>query len=698
MNKFLDTDPGHGLEILQYQETQGVQVGAYKTVYAFECIRALVWVYKKFDELWKKNYSENRTLSRTFSPYYEACVRSTNALALVCGIPESERPIHPELEKFSTINRNTSEFTAIRQTWDISVCLLGAMKFRSLQRGIVLPDCNILHTQHYRDSVNLAIRKNMQPPSQMFICNRTISSLCGEAVAPFVRPYELIRWLAYDRAPKLSDSTPLFNHASCTADVCRRDNENMSKAQEYHRVNCPYKAGGGAAIAPPSSIDLFNKILANGDMPAVNIDKSSARQPWWRKVDGDTMTISHVWRDGIFGERESGLCSCNHKFFSLLAKSEGCKSFWIDSATIPKSNQEQRSEMIKLINKTFNDAKYSVCYDRRLSTTLYPEDKPDREDAEYYTWLLLMLLVSFWHRRAWTVLEGNKSRNLAILRETNTDLELVRLTDAFDSIAESSIPLAKLSAISELLVYNSNRRRISPEKAGLILSSRTASRRDDSELIWAMLARPFAMRDPKSIPSDDPFFTAEREEQVNKRKGSTGRRKIDSSFISSDAQRTNNATGLCWIPSSTTVSKWSRAALGGTHSYLRRSSPELEGLWLVKLGTKELFDMIDWNTSINSNTILNAARSRISEDNSVFVPGDYDFMLVCPIFDSERKQKKFTIRTKNPILLTRSKNPIADGIGWHWEGMVNLRNTSKVLAYTHKNKSHIRIGCVEGSV
>lgn len=568
---------------------------------------------------------------------YTVLIRALNALALV--LDEYIRPddIFPRL--FVLI---------LQKVWDIGIELAGSIRTRARLIGrnhVGLMELNVIHAQHYRGYVEQALRENTDGR----ICNRALYVITKPELPPFVRPLELLERL---KSLKLD----VF-HKDCTIKRCERDFDGLdTPEQSYHAPGCPRDCV--RRIPPPESIASFNFILVDrAQMPAVSIYPEGP-EGWWVPTTRNTLAVSHVWRDGMGGTRDSGLNQCLHDYFTKLAIDKNLDSYWVDSATIPEDS-DQRRLMIQRINSTFATASLTLCQDARLANAITLGDDGTA---------LLAIVVSFWHRRAWTLLEGHKSNDISFFRVPSI-LEPFNVRKAVQNVILNCVdsPLWLLSTIAELEVYMVDS--MTPESSGILLSSRRASRESDSELIWRLLAQPFTTTESSTSMNKTPFdFT----------------NKVDVAFISSNAQRSGEP-GLCWMPGSTRANIWVSSAIGGIKAdIVRVTETHLQGNWFAKNGEEEHIGMVDWVSPIAGEELAAKLKTKLET-------GAYDFKILCPILAIGRKR----VKSKKVLIVSRvgfsEKAQLLDlvEIVWHWECIVEL---SMEIEFMEDDIQSLKIG------
>ena len=199
----------------------------------------------------------------------------------------------------------------------------------------------------------------------------------------------------------------------------------------------------------------------------------------------DTLAISHVWSHGQGSRPEKGIHHCLHQRYSLLAKSLGCTSYWIDSTCIP-DDESLRNEAIRGINGVFTGSKVTLVCDKDLMEI----DFQDTQEIESWERVMATLLVCDWNIRAWTLLESIKgSRNLHLLTKHNRAQRF--MTGLMLLYEYGSIDLVVLLSAAEHLIPSTSstmERSIPFEEVGHTLSHRHASREGDDIIIWSLLS------------------------------------------------------------------------------------------------------------------------------------------------------------------------------------------------------------------
>lgn len=568
---------------------------------------------------------------------YTVLIRALNALAL--AIDKYIRPddIFPRLLVL-----------ILQKVWDVGIELAGTIRTRARLIGrnqVGLMELNVIHAQHYREYVEQALKHNTDGR----ICNRALYVITRPELPPFVRPLELLE--------RLKNLELDVFHKGCTIKRCERDHDAVGVSdQSYHAPGCPKDCA--LRIPPPESIASFESILIDrAHMPAVSIYPEKP-EGWWVPTSRRTLAVSHVWRDGMGGTRDSGLNQCLHDYFTKLAIARNLDSYWVDSATIPTDNFQRRL-MIQRINSTFATASFTLCQDARLAnaTTLGDDGTA-----------LLAIVVSFWHRRAWTLLEGHKANDMSFFRAPSI-LEPFNVRKAVENVILkcNDSPLWLLSTIAELEAYMVDG--MTPESSGILLSSRVASRASDSELIWRLLAQPFTTSETSTSMNTTAFDFAD---------------KADVAFISSNAPRSGEP-GLCWMPGGTAADTWVSSAIGGIKAdIVRVSETHLESNWFAKEGRKEDIDMIDWLSPITPRELTEKLKAKLKT-------GAYDFKMLCPILANggERvKLKKVLIVSRVGLSEEAQRLDLVE-IVWHWECIVEL---STEVEFTEGDIKPLKIG------
>ncbi|KAI1204978.1 uncharacterized protein F4807DRAFT_444589 [Annulohypoxylon truncatum] len=642
----------HG--ILDHRPVQN-DVGDFDEIYSSGCILAIAHFYNKLADLKFKQADICET--------YEKCVRAVNSLTYLLQTPLDKTSRLPGPVKLSR-----GERWKLDRVWDISVCLLGAIKARcGFQRGFRVGDIPIVHDVHYRRAAKLALdRNNLHGRGR--ICQKALRLLTREDIEPFIQPYHLIEELGF--SADIDDQNVTLDHRNCTEDSCEYDTDVKHKPpKEYHVLGCKECE---KRKPPADSKDNFESIAMNG-MPAVNVSRGCGpEEMWWVKADHRTLVVSHVWRDGIWGTRDDGIRTCAHNLLSKIARDNNCDSYWIDCATIPEE-PDTRKNMIMRINKTFRDAGLVLCWDKK-SATLGPEYAP----------MLLSLVVSAWHRRAWTLLEGNRGQlsRINFLRWTGkeeTPYELFNLETALRSVFdnESNVPLWIRSTFVELLPYSGAA--LPMDAAGLLLSGRHASRTEDSQAIWGLL-RPVEGNDKTDdFQYDDPYIYA--------------KDGVDVAFISSNAERfRRNEATQSWRPGKTAVNVWARTAYGGIKATItgeKNGRRDLEGTWWAKEGEKWK-QSVDWTKYKDVERIKRIEREEFE-----------GFALICPILmgdplsvpDGKHSsapvsgffRTNLVMECDRAIIITKRRG---DEV-WQWQGLVDMKKGKPLLFNTSETNEFV---------
>ncbi|KAL4891365.1 hypothetical protein BDV59DRAFT_68106 [Aspergillus ambiguus] len=631
-------------------------------IHSFGCVLAIAHLYDKV--------ADDEVLEADIIKAYAKCVRAVNALTYLLQVPHdraSRLPAPARLDR--------GERWKLDRTWDICVCLLGATKARcGFVRKFHVGDLPIVQNIHYRRATEKALDWNWQE-GKGHICRKALTLLTRQEIAPFIQPCHLIKKLQYNQ-----DIPHHFNHKNCTESKCdfdwKREPGDDERGNRYHVPGCHRDCG--LSTPPQASMPDFTRIALEG-MPAVKFDRSRNNvASGWVKADNNTLVVSHVWRDGVWGTRDQGLNGCVHNLLANIAIERGCNSYWIDCATIPNEERVRRS-MIERINWTFLNAGSVLCWDNTFA-------KLDSNDPGR---LLLSLIVSPWHRRAWTLLEGNRAQldHMNFLRWSQGgalgSYELFPLGAKVKSaLGDSTVPLWIRSALVELLPYSGAT--MSMDAAGYLLSGRHATRVGDAETIWGLLRPVESMNRVGDLRFDNPYLYSNDE--------------VDVAFISSNAKRFKPDHGTpCWRPGMTNASVWVRTAYGGIKARIQRKQERqlLVGNWWVKQG-EDLEEHINWDTPVDAveKELLSRLRSDIGSDK---------IALICPILmgDPKARIKERKAHSEDPvkgffrtnmcmecsraILITQHTQTDP----WQWQTIVKLNQS---LIFTTSEQKELVIG------
>ncbi|KAI1646007.1 uncharacterized protein F4817DRAFT_154791 [Daldinia loculata] len=618
---------------------KGVQ--NFEEIYSFNCVLSIAHFYNVLPRL------KDEEISNT----YENCVRAINSLTYFLRTPWDKTSRLPGPVKLSK-----SERFKLDRVWDICVCLLGAIKARSgFQRRIRVGDIPIAHDIHYRRAAKFALDWTNRKGKGR-ICQKALKFLIREEIEPFVQPIRLIDALKYTE--DIQDPNNRFSHQACIEDKCQFDTAPMY--EEYHIPGCSRSCG--KSKPPPNSEGDFIAI-SNRGMPAVSI---SNPKKWWVEAGDKTLVVSHVWRDGIWGTRDRGINKCVHDHLVKIAGENDCTSYWIDCATIPE-DPTIRKKMIMRINQTFMQAHLVLCWDRGLATL----------DSDIET-TLLSLIVSPWHRRAWTLLEANRGRQnkITFLQWTSEDgsYELFHLSRVLDDVFDQPhIPLWIRSTLVELLPYSDTP--LPVDAAGLLLSGRHASRPGDSESIWGLLRPIEAIDRADQFDYDDPYMYA---------------KKVDVAFISSNATRFKPYDGPgSWRPGKTNASSWVRTAYGGIKGEVITFNKDKKILvckWWAKTQI-ENWKSINWESA--GPEVKRLQHEKVDH-----------FALICPILKGDPIEvprgewasppvkgffrTSIAMECNRAILITQGTGQ-KDDI-WHWEGLVEMKEGHSLIFKPGENE------------
>ncbi|OTA66078.1 hypothetical protein K449DRAFT_463118 [Hypoxylon sp. EC38] len=622
------------------------EVQNFDEIYSFNCVLSIAHFYNVLPRL------KDEEISNT----YRYCVRAINSLAYFLHTPWDRTSRLPGPVKLSRPER-----FKLDRVWDICVCSLGAIKARSgFQRHIRLGDITIAHDIHYQRARSNALDNNDRYGKGR-ICQKALKFLIREEIEPFVQPIHLINALQYTQA--IQDSSNHFNHQDCDENNCRFDTAPTN--EEYHIPGCSESCG--KSKPPPNGEDDF-RLICNRGMPAVSVSNPNK---WWVEADDKTLVVSHVWRDGIWGTRERGINKCVHNHLVTIARENDCTSYWIDCAIIPK-DPTIREKMIMRINHTFKHAHLVLCWDKGLATV----------DSDIKT-TLLSLIVSPWHRRAWTLLEANRGQQnkIAFLKWTGEDgsYELFHLSKVLDDVFDGPhIPLWIRSTSVELLPYSDTP--LPVDAAGLLLSGRRANRPGDSRSIWGLLRPIEAIDRADQFDYDDPYMYA---------------KNVDVAFISSNATRFKSDGGRgSWKPGETDATSWVRTAHGGIKGKVitvNKDKRILKCDWWAKTEI-ENWKYINWESA--SPEVKQLQDEKVDR-----------FALICPILEGDPREVKrgnwagppvkgffrtsIVMECNRAILITQGTRHTDDI--WQWGGLVEMKEGHS-LFFKPGEKENFRIG------
>ncbi|KAL6696314.1 hypothetical protein J3F84DRAFT_408127 [Trichoderma pleuroticola] len=623
-------------------------------VYSFGCVLAIAHFYKEMSSLNRGEIEEA----------FDKCVRAVNSLTYF---------LHASHDRTSRIPGpaylDLAERWKLDRAWDICICLLGAIKARcGFQRKFQFTGVPIVQPPHYHRAVARALEECSLNPERL-ICPKGLKLLTRKEIAPFIQLRDL-----YEELNIAQQNENWFIHRECTVENCKFDSGNHHLANlNYHVPSCDKLCG---TLRPPNdTIPEFNEIAQRG-MPAVSVNAgSNHHNEWWVMADNETLAVSHVWRDGVHGTRNDGLNICVHKLLVQIARSKNCKSYWIDCAVIP-TEEEMRRLMIERINKTFHHARVVLCWDKGFTTV--PRDIKT---------MLLSLIVSPWHRRAWTLLEGNRASfsRMCFLQWVQNDFDLFFLEEKVLSafLPETNVPLWIQSALIELLPYSDSK--MSIEAAGLLLTGRHATRPGDSETIWGLLRPVEAIADVTDLAFDDPYFYA----------GG----KADVAFISFNASRVQTLYhSRCWRPGKTDANEWVRTAYGGIDAVIEAygDTRRLSCHWWMKQGD-DLRKDVNWDSPLGNDALKILPKLRDTMPYTLFG-------LICPILKGDPRKPNeapsgFTIgpvqgmfrsdifmECSRAIVVTKGENDDY----WQWQTIVELKES---LIFTTQEERYITICC-----
>lgn len=151
--------------------------------------------------------------------------------------------------------------------------------------------------------------------------------LTRQEITPFILPRRLIQRLDHN-PPGTSNSglkdlnQEAFSYKSYSDLRYQFDvdgNQDM-----YH---APGSARRCKRVSPPKKgKDYFNQISQRA-MPGVNLENVNDPNQWWEEADGETLTVSYIWTDGVSGTRNIGLNQCAHDLLVETAKDQNCNSY-----------------------------------------------------------------------------------------------------------------------------------------------------------------------------------------------------------------------------------------------------------------------------------------------------------------------------------------------------------------------------------
>jgi hypothetical protein len=142
------------------------------------------------------------------------------------------------------------------------------------------------------------------------------------------------------------------------------------------------------------------RILDKGDIPIVLVENGIRITP--AESTHGYVAISHVWSDGLGNLNANALPQCQVMRLACLVGnihrySEGPVAFWIDTLCCPVQPLDARANAIRLMRKTYQDAKKVLVLESCLESTM----SSDFSGIE----ILLMIHCSKWNRRLWTLQE-----------------------------------------------------------------------------------------------------------------------------------------------------------------------------------------------------------------------------------------------------------------------------------------------------
>ncbi|RBR18056.1 hypothetical protein FVER53590_04301 [Fusarium verticillioides] len=231
---------------------------------------------------------------------------------------------------------------------------------------------------------------------------------------PFITEY-LLNSKSVSTLKYASQHTPPVDgkdHCKCQRKQCAAYQVDENTYTQRHVEFCESLqelSSSGCTYAKPDFVQVVQHI-SHTEVPGVRAihghDGSAMSLEVLKASDTTYVAISHVWADGLGSNTETGLPTCQLTRLSALASrihSDGI--FWIDSLCIPK-DPEPRREAIKMMARTYREAKAVLVLDNGLQRCSSSESEATK---------LLRVLTSGWMRRLWTLQEAILAKKVFFL-------------------------------------------------------------------------------------------------------------------------------------------------------------------------------------------------------------------------------------------------------------------------------------------
>ncbi|MCJ1279354.1 hypothetical protein MMC21_007178 [Puttea exsequens] len=206
------------------------------------------------------------------------------------------------------------------------------------------------------------------------------------------------------------------NHGNCTENDCTLATVDPATYRMKHRQG--WCVGEAQCETLTADMEVVRAQLRSGRVPVVSYTENQGLITVGAE-DDEYVAISHVWADGMGSTSEQGLPECQVKFLSEAGtaayhsirdgeddekdnRTQVAIPFWIDALSVPEE-PALRKEAIVLMSDTYAAAAAVLVVDasmQRLSVT------------DSIIEQLLVLYVSAWVRRMWTLPEALLSRQL----------------------------------------------------------------------------------------------------------------------------------------------------------------------------------------------------------------------------------------------------------------------------------------------
>ncbi|KAI1362064.1 hypothetical protein F5Y08DRAFT_313072 [Xylaria arbuscula] len=197
-------------------------------------------------------------------------------------------------------------------------------------------------------------------------------------------------------------------HEICTKTQCARNNIDNNTYKQSHV--CENEVSCLKMIPPVSKI---MDILINDDIPVVRLESGSGVDRLEvtaisKNKPTPFIAISHVWADGLGGDSETGLNSCQverlHTLCASVLRPPECPWFWLDClCIIPKTYKEVYYKALDRIKDVYKCASSVIVLDKTIQ-------KCSMDSTTEF--LYAHIYLSAWMQRMWTYEEAVLSKEL----------------------------------------------------------------------------------------------------------------------------------------------------------------------------------------------------------------------------------------------------------------------------------------------